>query len=115
MLGQVIDVDAGAVVRLDQFEAPFIERRERAAIGIEMVENADLHGEPGRKSSRARSLAKRGRAVAQVIMSFATGRQASDIRSIRSTMPLITSTRMVATTMPAKTPTVSESSRACSM
>ena len=56
-----------------------------------------------------------GRTMPSSSISRSTGRQRRARRSSYSTMPLIISTSAVATTMPANTPTVSDTSRACSM
>ena len=48
VLRQVIGVEAGAVIRLDQLQAALIERAERLVAPVEMIENAEveLHGPP---------------------------------------------------------------------
>ena len=43
MLGQVIAVEAGAVVQLEQPQPVLVEVRQRAGAPVQMVENADAH------------------------------------------------------------------------
>ena len=107
VLGQMIDLDAGAIVSLGQLQARFVLRSERAAIAVEVIENAELH--PGKPRRR------RGSPPLQCAMSRSVGRHDSAVLSIFSTTILMTSTSPVATTIPANTPTVSDSSRECSM
>ncbi len=43
MLGQVIGVEAGRIVELDQLEPRLVIRVERDVVAVEMVENAEFH------------------------------------------------------------------------
>ena len=44
VLGQVIGVEAGAVIGLDQLEAVLVLFAERNSSAVHMVENTELHG-----------------------------------------------------------------------
>src|ERR1700733_6438208 len=42
MLGKMIGMEAGTIVMLDDLQAFFVERRDRALAAIEMIEDAEL-------------------------------------------------------------------------
>lgn len=100
----------GAVVARRRYRRCFVRRRHNF---LDPASDRTRSGRPNLRTSprkpRRRGLAR------QCAISRSVGRQASVCFSRRSTIELMISTNPVATTMPANTPTVSDSSRACSM
>ena len=46
VFGEMIGVEAGAIVGFGDFQAVFIEVRQRRAGAIEMIENSEFHFKP---------------------------------------------------------------------
>jgi hypothetical protein len=46
MLGEMIALEAGPIVALDELEALLVEICERQLVAVEVIKNAELHGSP---------------------------------------------------------------------